>query len=145
MEITSPDKFAVWFDNKYQGAYRKMNTEDVRDMTTCGLIGRYRYYSLSQDGETVRGILEYEHMREKRSAQPTPEDKQEPLNVRGVSNLYLPNQEEKKEDQENTAQVASRSEIERDIADGENVKREFLRKIPLVVARLPYPVERAMG
>ena len=66
-------------------------------------------------------------------------------NVRGVSNLCLSNKEARREDQENTAPVASLSEIKRDIADGKNIKRDFLRKVALVVARLPYPVERAMG
>ena len=78
MEIISPEQFAVWFNDKYQGAYRKISADDARDMTACGLIGRHRYYSLSQDGEMVRGILEYEQMREKRSARPTLEGKQEP-------------------------------------------------------------------
>ena len=96
MEITSPDEFAEWFNNKYQGAYRKINTEDVRDMTTCGLIGRYRYYSLSQDGETVRGILEYEQLREKRSAKPTLEDKQEPLKCKSCKQPLPPEPESKK-------------------------------------------------
>ncbi len=95
MEIASPEKFAVWFNDKYQDAYRKINAEDVRDMTTCGLIGRYRYYSLSQDGETVRGILQYEQVREKRSAQPTLEEKQEPPKCNMCGEL-LPQQPEGK-------------------------------------------------
>ena len=74
MEITSPEKFAVWFNDKYQGAYRKINAEDVRDLTTCGLIGRYRYYSESQDGEIIRGILQYEQIRDRRSEQESDED-----------------------------------------------------------------------
>ena len=78
MVSTSPEKLAVWFNNKYQGAHRKINAEDVGDMTSCGLIGRYRYYSLSQDGETIRGILEYEQMREKRSEKEAADDKEEP-------------------------------------------------------------------
>lgn len=69
MFITDPKAFAAWFNEKYPGAYRAITTEDVRDMTTCGLIYRYGSYSKSQDGETVRRILQYEQMREKRSAQ----------------------------------------------------------------------------
>ena len=96
MEITSPEKFARWFNDKYQGAYRKIDDEDVRDLTTCGLIGRYRYYSLSRDGETIRGILEYEHMREKRSAQPTLEDKQEPPKCKRCEQPLHPEPERKR-------------------------------------------------
>ncbi|MFC2068094.1 hypothetical protein ACFLTP_03675 [Chloroflexota bacterium] len=75
MHSTSPKEFACWFNTKYPGTYRQITTEDVRDITICGLIGRYRYYILSQDGEIVRGILEYEQMRETQSAKPTQEDK----------------------------------------------------------------------
>ena len=79
MFINSPGNFAAWFNEKYPGAYRATTAEDVRDMTTCGLIGRYRSYSKSQDGETVRGILQYEQMREQRSAQQkSVKDKLEP-------------------------------------------------------------------
>ena len=78
MEITSPEKFATWFNGKYQGAYRKISAEDVRDLTTCGLIGRYRYYSLSRDGETVRGILQYGQMREGRPTQEVHDEAEPP-------------------------------------------------------------------
>ena len=78
MEIISQEQFAGWFNDKYPGAHRWITTQDVNDMTVCGLIGRYRYYSLSREGETVRGILAYEQMREKRSVKPILEDKQEP-------------------------------------------------------------------
>ncbi|MFC1902549.1 hypothetical protein ACFLX4_00565 [Chloroflexota bacterium] len=77
MEITSPDKFAAWFNLRYPGAYRQITTEDVRDMTSCGLIHRYRYYSPPQDGETIRAILQYEQMREKRSAKQDTKDRLE--------------------------------------------------------------------
>jgi len=60
MEIISQEQFAGWFNEKYPGVHRRITTEDVIDMTVCGLIGRYRYYRLSQDGENVRGILAYE-------------------------------------------------------------------------------------
>ena len=68
MFINSPDKFAAWFNLKYPGAYRQITTGDVEDMTSCGLIHRYQYYSESQDGDKIRAILQYEQMREKRSA-----------------------------------------------------------------------------
>ncbi|MFC1979561.1 hypothetical protein ACFLVS_01620 [Chloroflexota bacterium] len=45
MDITSPDKFAAWFNKTYLGAYRSITARDIEDMTICGLIGRYRYYS----------------------------------------------------------------------------------------------------
>ena len=75
---SNPNRFAAWFNMTYQGAHRRITTEDVEDMTTCGLIGRYRYYSTSQDGGIIRGILQYEQMRETRSAQKATEDKLEP-------------------------------------------------------------------
>jgi len=46
-------------------------------MKSCGLIGHSSYYGRS-DLETVRGILEYEQMREKRSARSPDDDKPEP-------------------------------------------------------------------
>ena len=77
MYITNPDKFAVWFSEKYPGAYRRITAEDVSDLTTCGLIGHHQYYSKSRDGETVRGILEYEQMMEKRFVKETIDNNQE--------------------------------------------------------------------
>ena len=44
-------KFTAWFNDKHPGAYRRIGAEDIEDMTACGLIGCYRYYSTSQDGE----------------------------------------------------------------------------------------------
>ncbi|MFC2042353.1 hypothetical protein ACFLTV_02515 [Chloroflexota bacterium] len=60
---------------KYPGAYRQITGNDVEDMTISGLIGRYRYYSESLDGEIIRGILQYEQLREKRPAIQTTKDK----------------------------------------------------------------------
>jgi hypothetical protein len=48
------------------GAYRRVTADDIRDMVECGLIGRHNYHYES-DLETVRGILQYEQMREQRS------------------------------------------------------------------------------
>ena len=75
---TSLKMFADWFNVTYRGAHRNVSVEDIREMTECGLIGRYRYYSPSQDGEIIRGILQYEQMREKRTTQETTDDKEEP-------------------------------------------------------------------
>jgi hypothetical protein len=90
MFITSPEKFAAWFNEKYPGAYRRVTGDDIRELTTCGLICRYRYYSLSQDGETIRGILQYEQMREKRFEQEYREDKLEPPRCRICGQLLPP-------------------------------------------------------
>ena len=64
--ILSPDKFAEWFNSAVPGAYRSITAQDIWDMTECGLIAHYGYY-ISQDLETVRAILLYEQLREKRS------------------------------------------------------------------------------
>ncbi|MFC1910486.1 hypothetical protein ACFLXC_04275 [Chloroflexota bacterium] len=60
--ILSPDRFAESFNSAYIGAYRKIDAEDVRDMTACRLIGRYGQYYYS-DLETVRATLQYEQLR----------------------------------------------------------------------------------
>ncbi|MFC1933986.1 hypothetical protein ACFLWC_06470 [Chloroflexota bacterium] len=75
--LTSPDKFASLFNAKIPGAYRRITTQDVLSMKSCGLIGRSSYYGRA-DLETVRCILQYEQLWEKRSAQSTMEHKQEP-------------------------------------------------------------------
>ena len=63
--ITSAEKFAEWFNAKVPGVYRKISTDDVKDMTTYGLIGRYGCY-LNLDIETVRAVLQYEQLRQNR-------------------------------------------------------------------------------
>lgn len=78
MYSTNPKAFAAWFNEKYPGVYRQITAQDVRGMTTCGLIGRYGFY-LRDDLETIRGILEYEQLRKNRPLPPTSEDKQELL------------------------------------------------------------------
>jgi len=57
MFITGAKELAKWFHRKYLGIYCKINAEDRKIMTSCGLICRYHGYSASQDGETVRSIL----------------------------------------------------------------------------------------
>ena len=66
LPIVSPDKFTEWFNSVVPGAYRGITTQDIRVMTACGLIGRYKYYG-RQDIENVRAILLYEQMRNERS------------------------------------------------------------------------------
>ena len=77
MFITSPEVFADLFNTKIPDAYRKVTSNDVRLMTECHLIGKYNFY-IMDDLETVRGILEYEQLREKRPAQSTIENSHEP-------------------------------------------------------------------
>jgi hypothetical protein len=66
--VSSPEKFADWYNVKIPDAYRKITADDVRLMTECKLIGRYRYYG-RPDLETVRGVLQYEQLRENRPVQ----------------------------------------------------------------------------
>jgi hypothetical protein len=63
--IISPEKFAKRFNDKVPGAYRQITTQDIRDMTECGLIKRYGHY-LNDDIQTVINILNYEQLRQKR-------------------------------------------------------------------------------
>ena len=75
---TNPDKFAAWFNLVVPGAYRQITTQDIRDMTECKLLRCYGGYYSRTDLETVRALLQYEQMREKRSAKVLREDKSEP-------------------------------------------------------------------
>jgi hypothetical protein len=61
--VSSPEKFADWYNAKIPDACRKITADDVRLMIECHLIGGYRFYG-RQDLETVRGVLQYEHLRE---------------------------------------------------------------------------------
>jgi len=74
MFIRSVEEFMVWFNMKYPGAHRPITAEDVILMTRCKLICRYGFY-LRDDLETVRGILQYEQMRETRSTQEATEER----------------------------------------------------------------------
>jgi len=91
----SPNKFSIWFNEKYTGAYRRISTEDVKDMTDCGLIHLRGYYSGSQDGETIRAVLQYEQLRQKRIHEQAIEDKSEPLKCKRCGQP-LPYQQEAK-------------------------------------------------
>ena len=62
MYSTNPKAFAAWFNEKYPDAYRSISIQDLRDLITCKLIGRYGYYFTAQDGEIIRGLLEYEQL-----------------------------------------------------------------------------------
>lgn len=68
MYSTSPKAFADLFNAKIPYAYRGITSYDVRLMTECNLIGRHKCY-IRQDLETIRGTLQYEKLRQHRSAQ----------------------------------------------------------------------------
>ena len=63
--ILSPDKFAEWFNQSVPGACRPVTVQDARDLTACGLVGKYGYFG-RDDIETVRAILLYEQLRDER-------------------------------------------------------------------------------
>lgn len=63
--ITSPNKFAYFFNAKVPGAYRKVSGDDIGLLTQCGLIGRYGFYDTTNDLQTVIGLLSYEQLRGK--------------------------------------------------------------------------------
>ena len=65
LPVYSPDRFAAEFNAAVPGACRKIDAQDIRDLTRCGLIGRYSYYGRA-DLETVRAILQYELLRAER-------------------------------------------------------------------------------
>ena len=80
--IVRPEDFAEWFAKTIlEGAYRSITAQDVRDMTTCGLIGRYGYY-MQLDIETVRAILQYEQLRENRQKRDEIRDKNSSIHCR---------------------------------------------------------------
>jgi hypothetical protein len=54
---TRPDKFAAEANAKLPGAHRQITVDDVKDMTTCGLIGKFDCF-LDLDMETVRVVLQ---------------------------------------------------------------------------------------
>jgi len=94
LPIVSPDKFAAQFNQVVPGAYRKISAQDVRDITGCGLIGKYQYYGRA-DLETVRAVLQYEQLRQKRIQGQSTEDKSEPLKCKRCGQP-LPYQQEAK-------------------------------------------------
>lgn len=68
--------------------------QDIRDMTKCGLIGHYDYYGRF-DLHIVRGILQYEQMRERRSVKEATDNNQESPNCK-TCGQPLPTQLESK-------------------------------------------------
>lgn len=95
MFITSPEKFVEWFRLEVPGAYRDLTSQDVRDMTNCGLIGRYGFY-IRQDLETVRAVLQYEQLRQKRIQKYSTEDKAQPLKCKSCGQSLIYQHEAKK-------------------------------------------------
>ena len=59
---SNPNRFVAWFNKTHPGAYRPITAEDVENLKSCELIHRYGFYSTSQDGKIVMGILRYEQM-----------------------------------------------------------------------------------
>ncbi|MBA7612802.1 hypothetical protein ES703_20042 [subsurface metagenome] len=68
------ERFADLFNAKLPGAYRQITAQDIKDMTDCGLIGKYKYYGRT-DLQIVRGLILYEQLWQKRMKKPTVEDK----------------------------------------------------------------------
>jgi hypothetical protein len=66
--MANPGWFAAKFNSTVPGAYRQVTVDDIRQMAQCGLIGRCGFFDRS-DLETVRGLLQYEHLREKAAEQ----------------------------------------------------------------------------
>ncbi|HEY49414.1 MAG TPA: hypothetical protein G4O13_05145 [Dehalococcoidia bacterium] len=62
--VADPAKFAERFNLIVRGAYRPVTVDDIRSMMKCGLIGRCGFFDRS-DLQTVRGILQYERLRER--------------------------------------------------------------------------------
>jgi hypothetical protein len=87
---TSPDRFAKEFNEVVPGAYRKMTTQDIVDMTACGLIGKYNCYP-HNDIETIRAILRCEELRQKRIEKPSPNSESDIRTCR-LCGMILPNE-----------------------------------------------------
>jgi hypothetical protein len=68
--ITSPERFANFFNCKVSSARRQVTVDDVRLLTECGLIKHYGFYD-NTDLQTVIGILKYEQLREKKTKKET--------------------------------------------------------------------------
>ena len=80
--IVKPEDFVAWFNKAIPGAFRSIGVEDVEDMTTCGLIGRYDHY-IQLDIETVRAILQYEQLRQNRQKKDEIRDDKGAIHCRG--------------------------------------------------------------
>ena len=93
--ITSPEKFAEWFNTKVPGAYRSITAQDIRDMIDCGLIKKWGGF-FSDDLQTVIGILNYEQMRQRRTQEQTQEVLDEPPRCKLCGQALLPRGEGQK-------------------------------------------------
>jgi len=96
VSITSPKVFAEWFNQKYPGTSREITPEDVNNMTACGLIHRYGYYSESIDGETVRAVLQYEQLWQNRQKKDEIKDAEGGIYCRRCGKLLTTKQSGKK-------------------------------------------------
>jgi hypothetical protein len=85
---TSPNKFAEDFNEAVPGAYRRITTQDIVDMSECGLIGKYNCYP-HNDIETVRAILRYEEIRQK-SIEKQPSDSISNIRTCRLCGMILP-------------------------------------------------------
>jgi hypothetical protein len=108
MFISSPEKFADLFNARIPDACRKITADDVRLMTKCNLIGRYRSYG-RQDLETTRAILQYELLREHRPVQQDKEKKPHAANPAG--NHYLQTRQVRPDGLKNNAPVVNPTEL----------------------------------
>ena len=75
MVTCSPEKFTEWFNDKYPGVYRKVVTDDVKDMTGCGLLYRHGYYV---------GLIKF-NSRAAHLCEPTKEISHLEISMRGIT------------------------------------------------------------
>ena len=111
MVTCGPEKFAEWFNDKYPGVYRKVVTDDVKDMTDCGLFYHHGYYSGSSDCETIRAVLQYEQLRENRLTRQSNEKNPQPAGVAGTP--WSQTQKTNRDDQKNVAANVNPIEIKK--------------------------------
>ena len=79
--IVKPEDFVAWLAKAIPGAYRSITAQDIQDMTTCGLIGKYGYYG-NLDLEMVRCILLYERLKQAREKKNEIRDKNGSIHCR---------------------------------------------------------------
>ena len=60
--MSDPVKFASRYNAAVPGSHRAVTPDDIRVLAHCGLIGRHGFFDRT-DLETVRGILQYEKVR----------------------------------------------------------------------------------
>ena len=79
---TRPDRFADEVNANLLGAHRQITVVDVRDMVTCGLIGKFDCF-LNLDIETVRAVLQYELLCQNRQKRDEIKDSEGMMHCRG--------------------------------------------------------------